>query len=60
MLYSVVLVGETGTVPRVSPPVEKPVPVQEVTLAEPQVRLEELPRLMVPGVAVRLTTGFCR
>lgn len=49
--------GETGTLPLVAPPVEKPTPAQEVALVEDQVRVEDWPRLIVVGLAESVAVG---
>jgi hypothetical protein len=49
--------GATVTVPRVRPPVEKPLPVQEVALAACQASVEDMPGVMVPGAATKLMMG---
>ncbi|MDE2022057.1 MAG: hypothetical protein KGI71_04100 [Patescibacteria group bacterium] len=49
--------GLTVTVFEVAPPVEKPVPVQEVALLELQVRVEEEPLVIEVGEAERVTVG---
>ena len=45
------------TEPEVAPPVEKPVPVQEVALVEDQVSVEEPPEVMLVGFAEREAVG---
>ena len=54
----VVAVGETDTDPEVVPPVEKPVPVQEVALADDHVSVEDWPLVMLVGLAVRVAVGL--
>ncbi|MBU6490968.1 hypothetical protein KGQ25_02335, partial [Patescibacteria group bacterium] len=55
--YVVVVEGYTTAVFEVAPPVEKPVPVQEVALLELQVRVEEEPLVIEVGEAERVTVG---
>jgi hypothetical protein len=49
----VVTVGETDTDPDVAPPVEKPVPVQEVAFVDDHVSVEDWPLVMLVGLAER-------
>jgi hypothetical protein len=53
----VLLAGATATDPEIALPVEKPVPEQEVALAELQLRVEDCPAVMVLGLAVREAVG---
>jgi hypothetical protein len=57
-VYMVVLVGETDSVPLVVLlPLQPLEAVQEVALAELQVKVDELPLVIVEGLAERLTVG---
>jgi hypothetical protein len=49
----VVTVGETDADPDVVPPVEKPVPVQEVAFVDDHVSVEDWPLVMLVGLAER-------
>ena len=49
--------GETETLPDVAPPVENPVPVQEVALADDHVSVEEFPFIMLVGLAESAAVG---
>ncbi len=52
--YAVLTVGKTGAEPLTAPPVEKPVPAQEVALVDDQARVEDWPEIMLDGEAVRV------
>ena len=49
--------GDTLTVPATAPPVEKLLPVHDVLLVEPQVRVELLPLVILAGEADRDAVG---
>jgi hypothetical protein len=54
----VVTVGETDADPDVAPPVEKPVPVQEVAFVDDHVSVEDWPLVMLVGPAEREAVGM--
>jgi hypothetical protein len=56
-VYVVVAEGETAAEPLTRPPVEKPVPVQDVAFVEPHVSVELFPVTTVVGLALRLDVG---
>ena len=56
-VYVVVVEGDAVTEPETAPPVAKPVPVQDVAFVEDQVRVVELPFVMVVGEPERVAVG---
>jgi hypothetical protein len=53
----VVVLGVTEAEPETTPPVEKPVPVQDVAFVEDQDRVEDWPEVIEVGLAERVTVG---
>ncbi len=46
-------VGETGVEPEVAPPVENPIPEQEVALLDDQESVDDSPKAILSGFAVK-------